>query len=231
MCIPLLCVWFSYTPNCHFKKLAQGYVMLEPIKPFDWKPFHICYANFWEKKLQHKCCMFSKCNGQNLWAESCQNTHCINKKNYKQNDVAKFLLRCLINISGPENYYYRVKLIQWPCSNSYLHEKDDFQFCFNYLKRYCSSHFYSFRSYKYKYTHTLHVQDSLVGVAVDGPLLLHLVLQFKDGLLQLLHLVLGLDPSLLQRSHLAAQLLLPPLRLLLNLLTLGLHLCMCVWRV
>lgn len=77
--------------------------------------------------------------------------------------------------------------------------------------------------------HTLHVQDGLVGVAVDGSLLLHLVLQFEDGLLQLLHLVLSLDPNLLQGSHPAAELLLPPLGLLLNLLAFGLHLCTCAY--
>ena len=75
--------------------------------------------------------------------------------------------------------------------------------------------------------HTLHVQDGLVGVTVDGPLLLHLVLQLKDGLLQLLHLVVSLVPSLLQGIHLAAELLLPPLSPILNLLAFGLCLCMC----
>lgn len=74
--------------------------------------------------------------------------------------------------------------------------------------------------------HTLHVQDRLVGVTVDRPLLLHLVLQLKDGLLHFLHLVLRLNSSFLQGRHPVAQLLLSLLSLFLNLLACGLHLCM-----
>lgn len=73
---------------------------------------------------------------------------------------------------------------------------------------------------------TLHVQHRLFGVAVDSSLLLHLILQLKNGLLQLLHLILSQDPSFLQGSHLATNLLLSPLSPLLKLLAFGLHLCM-----
>ncbi|TNN82722.1 hypothetical protein EYF80_006963 [Liparis tanakae] len=59
---------------------------------------------------------------------------------------------------------------------------------------------------------------------IDCPLLLHLVLQLKDGLLQFLHLALSMDPGILQRSHPATEILLPHLSLLLNLLAFGLHL-------